>query len=81
MCFSWYRFKVNWIGCRETINFFVPTPYIGIQVAKASRRRSPGTRLFSDSTAGDDGRPSKSAMLRNFSRDSLVDHTAHCGND
>ncbi len=21
-CFSWYRFKVNWIGCRETINFF-----------------------------------------------------------
>ncbi len=24
-CFSWYRFKVNWIGCRETINFFVYT--------------------------------------------------------
>lgn len=22
-CFSWYRFKVNWIGCRETINFFI----------------------------------------------------------
>ena len=26
MCFSWYRFKVNWIGSRETINFFMPIP-------------------------------------------------------
>lgn len=48
MCFSWYRFKVNWIGCRETINFFlyifkcIFRINVRISEAQAEQYREPG---------------------------------------